>query len=1428
MPWPVASRRCTHAARLSVLVAIIGAALVLPVAASAATNPGTVELFQSSLNYTARAGEANVVAVDFESDQVTLTDTAATLNAGAGCSPGASVRQVICTTDDAGTSAFSFLQYAIDTGDLADQVTITTPSADVGSGFSFSSSLSVYGAIRGGAGADTLTGGDGFGQDVLFGGPGADTLNGGGGEQDAVSYIDHAAGVTATIGGSGGNAEDGAGDTIAGDVENLSGGPGADTLTGDGGRNSLRGAGGADALAGMGGSDDLAGGSYGFFLGLEFPDDTDPPATADGNDTLNGGTGADVLRGDAGADVLAGGSGEDTANFSDHGPAGLTATVGGTGGDATDGAGDTIPADVENLSGGPGPDVLNGDGGPNRLDGGQGADTLNGNGDADVLLPGSEGFEGAASSDTANGGDGNDVYDAGSGFGNTSDGPDTFNGGDGIDRADYSSRGPAVTVTLNDDLANDGQAGEQDHISSDVENASGGSGADTLTGDDGDNRLHGGFGADTIKGGPGNDRIFGGYGYGTDDVDSLEGEDGNDTLYARDGIVDSKVDCGPGDDLVEADDIPSDAPVSCETVLEPAPGGGPTPAGEVSSNASGFSYTAVAGETNVVTATFSADQIVLTDTGAAALTAGQGCELTAPGTVRCGRDDTGFSSANYAIRAGDGNDRVEIVNGADGFGQIDGGAGDDVLTGGDGSDLVLGGGGADVLAGGEGTDTVTYVDHTAAVTATIGGTATSTEDGAGDSVSADVENLTGGAGDDTLTGNGAANSLIGAQGDDGVSGLGGNDDLNGGGFAPIGIGISGPDGADALSGGSGNDVMTGGAGADALDGGSGSDTADYGDHGAPSFSFDPVFHTVPGEPVTVTLGAGAGDDGNADDGAAGSRDTVALDVENLTGTQSGDTLTGSPVGNRIDGGGGTDTIMGLGGNDVLRGGFDEAADALDGGDGADTYVAEGFRNFFVNPNASLPDGADTFTGGAGIDKADYSARSAAAVVTVTLDGSANDGQAGENDDIKADVENVTGGNGNDSLTGNDAANRLHGGPGTGDDTLDGAGGDDRIIGGDGAYAGFGLTPGDGVDTLRGGSGQDTISSKDGRVDTVDCGTEIDVANADDGTPPFEGAPATATDALTGCENVNPAGFSQAVSPGGTVSSDSQPGETPGVSSTDPVDVAITSPNGGNVTVAESEITGSQPPAGSDYLALQVNITAPVATEADPLRLVFTIDASIVPAGGAAAIKVFRDGTELDSPCPTPTTASANGCILSRTTDGAGDVTLTILTAHASAWNFAVPKTVVTPPAGGGGAATTTPPATTPPAAIAPPAVKPNVLDTVRPVLTFSIAASAKVRNVIAKKGLLAKFACSEACTVTANLRLSAKDAKRLGLPKLIGRATKKLAAGGSSSVLVALTSRAQKRLRRLAGKVVVSLTLTAQDVAGNAATAPVRKITLKR
>src|SRR5205085_9760374 len=95
------------------------------------------------------------------------------------------------------------------------------------------------------------------------------------------------------------------------------------------------------------------------------------------------------------------------------------------------------------------------------------------------------------------------------------------------------------------------------------------------------------------------------------------------------------------------------------------------------------------------------------------------------------------------------------------------------------------------------------------------------------------------------------------------------------------------------------------------------------------------------------------------------------------------------------------------------------------------------------------------------DLAFYAFDGHTADVTLTLDGNPNDGSAvdgpvGQRDNIETDVENVQGGEGNDTITGDGGDNLLDGFSGndtlngaSGSDTLNGSAGDDVLNGGDG-------------------------------------------------------------------------------------------------------------------------------------------------------------------------------------------------------------------------------------------------------------------------------------------------------------------------------------------------------------------------------------------
>jgi Ca2+-binding RTX toxin-like protein len=141
------------------------------------------------------------------------------------------------------------------------------------------------------------------------------------------------------------------------------------------------------------------------------------------------------------------------------------------------------------------------------------------------------------------------------------------------------------------------------------------------------------------------------------------------------------------------------------------------------------------------------------------------------------------------------------------------------------------------------------------------------------------------------------------------------------------------------------------------------------------------------------------------------------------------------------------------------------------------------------------------TNGAGGDTVDYSTR--AAPLRVSPDGvAANDGEAGEFDNVGGDVENIVGGFNNDSLGGNASNNNYN--AGLGDDTLDGGAGNDTLIGGSGRDQ---IDGGPNNDTLSGGPGDDTIdagldndtASGDAGSDLVDGNLGVDTINGGDGS-----------------------------------------------------------------------------------------------------------------------------------------------------------------------------------------------------------------------------------------------------------------------------------------------------------------------------------------
>jgi serralysin len=158
------------------------------------------------------------------------------------------------------------------------------------------------------------------------------------------------------------------------------------------------------------------------------------------------------------------------------------------------------------------------------------------------------------------------------------------------------------------------------------------------------------------------------------------------------------------------------------------------------------------------------------------------------------------NSGNDILDGRGGNDSID---GADGDDQLYGGSGNDSLFGGDGNDYLAGGTGGDTLNGGAGSDWVSYSSSSAGVTIDVRST---TGHGTGGEAEGDVligiEKVNGSAHGDTIYGGSGGEQFYGNGGDDNLYGYGGNDVLDGGAGDDY---LQGGAGADILRGGAGSD-----------------------------------------------------------------------------------------------------------------------------------------------------------------------------------------------------------------------------------------------------------------------------------------------------------------------------------------------------------------------------------------------------------------------------------------------------------------------------------------------------------------------------------------------------------------------------------------------------------------------------------------------
>jgi len=729
----------------------------------------------------------------------------------------------------------------------------------------------VLSLVAGDDNANTLSGSSGNdlmvglgGDDTLVGSGGNDYMVGGAGS-DTADYSASSGGVTVDLGlstaQSGGDA---AGDVFSG-IENVVGSANADTLTGTSAATVLTGNGGDDLLSGGAGADTLSGGA--------------------GNDTIVGAQNDALLDGGANTDTLnVGAAFTSTGNgqIADIENITLTAAVALDLSNQTEQFVITGSSGADTITGGSGSDSISAGGGNDTIFGGDDF-LLDGGADTDTLSLGNTGnifpstdaklasieivtltnaitlnlsaqteaftIAGSSGADVIVGGSGADSIDAGGGndtiVGAQNDA--LLDGGADTDTlqvgATFTSAGDAQIanieiVTLTAGVALD--------LSNQTEGftINGSSGADTITGGSGADTIAGGGGGDTLNGGGGNDLAdYGASASGVAvDLSSASAQSGGDAAGDVLSNIENVAGSGSADTLTGTSGDNTILGNGGDDVLKGAGGADSLVGG------SGNDTASYAGSSAGVTV----DLTVAT---------AQTSSGDASGDVLSGIENL-VGSSNADVLTGDGSANMldgsggdDTLSGAGGNDVLTGGAGLDTLNGGAGNDTLAGGADSDALTGGDDTDTADYSASASGVTVDLNAGTGLGGDAQGDTL-ATIENVTGSASGDTLTGDGGVNVLDGGDGDDTLAGLGG---------------------ADSLVGGAGND------------------TADY---------------SVSAAGVRVDLNAGTGIGGDANG------DTLS-NIENAKGSTSADTLTGTGSTNTLIGNGGADTLLGMDGNDKL-------------------------------------------------------------------------------------------------------------------------------------------------------------------------------------------------------------------------------------------------------------------------------------------------------------------------------------------------------------------------------------------------------------------------------------------------------------------------------------------------------------------------------
>lgn len=767
-----------------------------------------------------------------------------------------------------------------------------------------------------------------------------------------------------------------------------------------------------DEIHGHDGNDILMG-DFGYFTNAGTPEllgglGNDTLYGEDGDDRMFGEGGDDTFIGGAGNDQLDGGGENDIFKFDGDLPSGLDTIAEALspfgGNDTIDLSATTGFAMTFDLGSvvlqSPTPSLqiqLPAGNVIENVTGGSRNDILKGNGLDNILkgLGGDDILEGYGGNDKLHGGTGDDTYlfDADLPLGHD----DLFEGANAdLDRVDFSAT-TTQPVRLNlDSLSSQLVSATLTlklHSKTGIEELYGGAQDDVLLGNARDNFIQGGAGSDTLDGGDGYDVL-------------IENRAGNFQLIAVDAVtgqltLGAEVNTFSLASFEEISLVGDDTP----NVLDASAFNG-----KVRLDGRGGDDVLLGGTgINILTGGEGNDQI--TGLGHTTLIEQRDADMVlTPGQLKIGATEVD-TLAGITVAKLTGGDSANLLD-ASGFNLpgtsvvLNGVGGNDVLIGSPGDDTLIGGSGDDSLSGRLGDDTYWFITNQNLGSDTLvelAGQGSDTLDFTG-SVAGVAVNL----GVVTVQSINANLSLALSSMDSFENVRGGN-----GGDRLIGNAVS-----NQIWGGPGDDDLTGLEGADRFDGGLGKDRV------LEEADFNMVL-------TNLLLAIGLQVD-----------DLASIEGAVLIGGASNNILDASGFtlgGVTLEGRAGADILRGSTRNDRLIGGAGN--DDLRGGTGSDTYVFDAdevLGSDIVNDSGGVADTLDfseTTGTNLSVDLAQAALQLIAAgrlLISLTAANS---------------IENVIGGDGDDSIKGNGLGNVLDGG--NGNDTIEGFAGSDILIGGDG-------------------------------------------------------------------------------------------------------------------------------------------------------------------------------------------------------------------------------------------------------------------------------------------------------------------------------------------------------------------------------------------